>query len=248
MSEVKRFTFELFHCNGGDMTPDDEGEYVSYEDYAEWQQKLDALAAENAALKSSIPSLKHVDLDNDNIDDVSLAKDIGLNDAVTLMNRWKGETPATDAYLNAVRADAVEDAAKQLYGQGYTFEVLTKWRGEAMSDVIYQISRVTRQTTAILFISGLIAQKNFMMKRLRGGTVRTLYATAQPVSDGCKVPEGWKLVPIEPTTEMKRDFFFRSDFSEWRSEHKDGLECYYHDNVMRIWRAMLAAAPGGQDS
>lgn len=44
---IERFTFELFHCNGGDMTPDDEGEYVSYEDYAVLQQKLDAVAAES---------------------------------------------------------------------------------------------------------------------------------------------------------------------------------------------------------
>ncbi|MGX9249676.1 hypothetical protein ACWXWI_01930 [Pantoea ananatis] len=29
-----------------------------------------------------------------------------------------------------------------------------------------------------------------------------LNATAQPVSDGCKVPEGWKLVPVEPSWEM----------------------------------------------
>lgn len=36
-------------------------------------------------------------------------------------------TPATDAYLNAVRAEAVEDAAKQLYGQGYNFEVLSRF-------------------------------------------------------------------------------------------------------------------------
>ncbi|KAF2282439.1 hypothetical protein GH714_044124 [Hevea brasiliensis] len=50
---IERFTFELFHCNGGDMTPDDEGEYASYEDYAALQQKLDAMAAENAALKTA---------------------------------------------------------------------------------------------------------------------------------------------------------------------------------------------------
>ncbi len=30
---VNRYNFELFHCNGGDMTPDAQGEYVSYEDY-----------------------------------------------------------------------------------------------------------------------------------------------------------------------------------------------------------------------
>lgn len=115
---IERFKFELFHGNGGDMTPDSEGEYASYEDYAALQQKLDAMAAENVALKSSIPNLKHVDLDNDNMDDVSLAEDIGFNDAVTLMNRWKGETPATDTYLNSVRADAIESVVDALASSG----------------------------------------------------------------------------------------------------------------------------------
>lgn len=74
----------------------------------------DALAAENASIKSSIPNHKHVDLDNDNMDDVSLAEAVGFNDAVTLMNRWKGETPATDAHLNAVRADGLDMAAAEV--------------------------------------------------------------------------------------------------------------------------------------
>ncbi len=39
-------------------------------------------------------------------------------------------TKTTDAYLNAVRADAVEDVAKRLYGQGYNFEVLTRFAAQ----------------------------------------------------------------------------------------------------------------------
>ncbi|WP_372774522.1 hypothetical protein [Pantoea sp. WEP] len=70
--------------------------------------RMNQVVAENVAIKSSIPNHKHVDLDNDNMDDVSLAEAVGFNDAVTLMNRWKGDTPATDAYLNAVRAEGVE--------------------------------------------------------------------------------------------------------------------------------------------
>ena len=80
----------------------------------ELKAQRDALAAENAAIKSSIPNHKHVDLDNDNMDDVSLAEAVGFNDAVTLMNRWKGETPATDAYLNAVRAEGLDMAADEV--------------------------------------------------------------------------------------------------------------------------------------
>lgn len=36
-------------------------------------------------------------------------------------------TDNADAYLNVVRADAIEEAAKQLYGQGYNFEILTQY-------------------------------------------------------------------------------------------------------------------------
>jgi len=39
------------------------------------------------------------------------------------------------------------------------------------------------------------------------------------------------LVPESPTREM-----FRS--VEWRSEHKDGLECYHTENLDRIWGRM----------
>lgn len=76
------------------------------------ERKLERLAAENAALKSAIPKLKDIEYDNDNMDDVSLAEDIGFNDAVTLMNRWMPETPATDAILAEVRASGVEMFAK----------------------------------------------------------------------------------------------------------------------------------------
>lgn len=37
---VQRYEFELYHCNGGDMSPDDNGAYVSYEDYAELRSLL----------------------------------------------------------------------------------------------------------------------------------------------------------------------------------------------------------------
>lgn len=84
------------------------GTFVRLEDYAALQQKLDAVLAENVVLKAAIPNLKDVDYENDNMDDVSLAEEIGFNDAVTLMNRWKGETPATDTMLNEVRAEGVE--------------------------------------------------------------------------------------------------------------------------------------------
>lgn len=37
---VQRYELELYHCNGGEMEPCDEGGYVEYEDYAELERKL----------------------------------------------------------------------------------------------------------------------------------------------------------------------------------------------------------------
>lgn len=108
MSEVKRYKAVI---NDKPYKPyayceeSSDGLYVRHDDYAVLQKKLDAVLAENAAIKSAIPKLKDIEYNNDNMDDVSLAEEIGFNDAVTLMNRWKGETPATDAILNAVRAE-----------------------------------------------------------------------------------------------------------------------------------------------
>ncbi|WP_336954925.1 hypothetical protein [Serratia sp. KG1D] len=54
---------------------------------------------------------------------------------------------------------------------------------------------------------------------------------AQPVSGGYKLPEGWKLVPIEPTTEMINAALASGALS-----------------IRTAYRAMLAAAPeGGND-
>ncbi|MEQ9869157.1 hypothetical protein ABRP77_07725 [Pectobacterium odoriferum] len=49
------------------------------------------------------------------------------------------------------------------------------------------------------------------------------------------VPDGWVLVPIEPTWEMLSE--------DGCKEHHKGQECLHHDNRRRIWRAMLSAAP-----
>ncbi|TWD32306.1 hypothetical protein [Pantoea sp. SJZ147] len=79
-----------------------------------------------------------------------------------------------------------------------------------------------------------------------------LNATAQPVSDGCKLPEGWKMVPIEPTEEMmiagfesEPDESF-SEEAEWE-KYQAMSGCQQAKHRARLcWDAMLAAAPGGQ--
>ena len=37
---VQRYELELYHCNGGEMEPCDEGGYVEYEDYLQLEAKL----------------------------------------------------------------------------------------------------------------------------------------------------------------------------------------------------------------
>ncbi|HAL1353360.1 TPA: ead/Ea22-like family protein [Escherichia coli] len=76
--------------------------------------RANALAAENAGIKSAIPQLRDIDADNDNMDDVSLAEDFGFNHAIERMRRQIPETPATDAFLAEVRAQGVEMYADNL--------------------------------------------------------------------------------------------------------------------------------------
>ena len=61
-------------------------------------------------------------------------------------------------------------------------------------------------------------------------------AGAQPAPS---VPEGWKLVPIEPTHEMMRSAQ-KADHDH--GDHEEWLE-YDGEDVKRVYRAMLAAAP-----
>ena len=112
MSEVKRYDISAF----GGMSMDEcrDGAYVNYDDYAALEAKCSALAAENALIKSAIPEPRDIEVDNDNMDDVSLAEDFGFNHAIELMSRRIPETPATDAFLAEVRAQGVEMYADNL--------------------------------------------------------------------------------------------------------------------------------------
>lgn len=106
MNEVKRYDVSAF--GGMSMDESSDGAYVNYEDYAALEAKCVALAAENALIKSAIPEPRDIEVDNDNMDDVSLAEDFGFNHAIELMKRRIPETPATDALLAEVRAQGVE--------------------------------------------------------------------------------------------------------------------------------------------
>ncbi|MCS1270877.1 hypothetical protein NX028_10845 [Escherichia coli] len=73
--------------------------------------RANALAAENAVIKSAIPEPRDIEDDNDNMDDVSLAEDFGFNHAIELMRRRIPETPATDAFLAEVKTEARKEGA-----------------------------------------------------------------------------------------------------------------------------------------
>ncbi|MGP2520503.1 hypothetical protein ACTUSX_11520 [Pantoea ananatis] len=63
--------------------------------------------------------------------------------------------------------------------------------------------------------------------------VQRLNAAAQPVSDGYKVPEGWKLVPVVPTDKMINAALGIGGFT-----------------IRSTYTSMISAAPaspGGQD-
>lgn len=92
MSEVKRYGYL-------GIVEEEDGEVVKWEDYADLKAQRDALAAENAALKDFADK---------------------CDKAVVNWNSWadaldkiahKTETPATDAYLNSVRADELGKVA-----------------------------------------------------------------------------------------------------------------------------------------
>ena len=55
------------------------------------------LAEENVALKEAIPQLKNIDYQNESMDDVTLAEEIGFNAAVMAMHRWIPKTPQPTA-------------------------------------------------------------------------------------------------------------------------------------------------------
>ncbi|UVX31736.1 hypothetical protein PRB79_gp52 [Klebsiella phage VLCpiS13d] len=72
------------------------------------------LAEENVGMKGAIPQLKNIDYQNESMDDVTLAEDIGFNAAVMAMHRWIPKTPATDRIVAGIKADGVEEFAAHL--------------------------------------------------------------------------------------------------------------------------------------
>ncbi|HHJ4378095.1 TPA: HNH endonuclease [Citrobacter freundii] len=86
------------------------------EQLANAESKCRELAAEDARLKASIPPLKIINDVTDSWDDVSLAEEVGFNNAISTILKSLPETPATDAFLAEVTQEAVEPLKKEIEG------------------------------------------------------------------------------------------------------------------------------------
>ncbi|QHJ79635.1 MAG: hypothetical protein [Caudoviricetes sp.] len=125
MSEVKRHTVHGYGRQDIYYNEPD-GEFVFYEDYAELKAQRDALAVECAALKQVFATKEFSSEVTDVFSDTAVLRIDGDeyhswqwvdNDSAVIravLEVMKPETPAIDAYLNSVRADAVVNAAAHL--------------------------------------------------------------------------------------------------------------------------------------
>lgn len=98
------------------------------------------LAAENMALKLAMPEPRNVEFDNDSMDDVSLAEDVGFNDAIGQMKINISKTPATDRIIAGIKADGVDmvlDLISHTNGMLYADSVK-----EMLSDVSSKLREV----------------------------------------------------------------------------------------------------------
>lgn len=113
MSEVTRYDLTEDVSTGVvDITPvpqSMEGRYVSYEDYAAMQQRLDAALAENALIHSK-PSLAAMMEALDVFYEHEEVPETGMLAAYEIL--LPKRLPLTDAYLNSVRAEGAGAVAE----------------------------------------------------------------------------------------------------------------------------------------
>ncbi|HCT2314415.1 TPA: hypothetical protein OTQ90_003189 [Klebsiella pneumoniae] len=86
--------------------------------YLELAKAYQQLAAENVGIKEAIPQLKNIDYQNENMDDVALAEEIGFNAAVMAMHRWVPKTPATDRIVAGIKAGGLPDNIAEIIDSG----------------------------------------------------------------------------------------------------------------------------------
>lgn len=126
MSEVKRYGLNWCEVTERTVFSHDhkDGDYVKLSDYSALQKKLDAVAAENSALKDYLKECAVVQGEGGWTSDAEKSVYVPAVE-------WMPPTPATDALLNAVRAEGAFkvadyhfvriDALKDVSRQGYLF-------------------------------------------------------------------------------------------------------------------------------
>lgn len=106
---VNRYEFEDYGTN------EDDGRYVTYEDYAALEARCLELAAENAGMKQAITTHSQ----STHFCEVCGKDDpCSTDDVCYVLN----ETPTTDAFLAEVRAQGVEQLALHMELNGYSNE------------------------------------------------------------------------------------------------------------------------------
>jgi hypothetical protein len=81
----------------------------------------------------------------------------------------------------------------------------------------------------------VLGQTDAMILRAAVARLNGLELEILALRKGRDIPEGWKLVPVDPDWNMLS--------ADGCKEHHKGQPCLHHDNRKRIWSAMLAAAP-----
>lgn len=81
------------------------------------------------------------------------------------------------------------------------------------------------------------------------GPLTPLYTA--PPAPACSVPDGWRLVPVEPTEEMIRGACLAQSsekyesYESWWDDHSSGVSERIRSILVKDYHAMLAAAPKG---
>lgn len=114
-------------CVPGDMCVNEELPAYLVRKFAELKAQRDALAAENLTLKSAIESHKHGFVRCECCGEDNLSS----NDDVC---RVLDKTPATDAYLNSVRAEGIHFAANRM---------LAAWESGFIDDTPAQVHDIS---------------------------------------------------------------------------------------------------------
>ncbi|USB65915.1 hypothetical protein [Klebsiella pneumoniae] len=117
--------------------------------FLELAKAYQQLAAENVGLKEAIPQLKNIDYQNESMDDVTLAEEIGFNAAVVAMHRWVPKTTVTDRIVAGIKADGVEmfvEKCREESMRAISSDIRNNWwlAGEHAEDFASQLREVAK--------------------------------------------------------------------------------------------------------